>query len=215
MAVALCAYLPSLQRVSAAPASNSEVQPDRAEPHSNNFRDDFSGSELRPEWGVLNEDADRWTLTQDDYLLLVPAEARSNTVEVNRFIYRGSLPDNYDVILKIRGGPGRNVNIVLGIAKDESNAVVIENTGVTETQSRIIFSKIMRGEKSYFYEDIGQIKENEDYYMKISKKMWNTPGFLAAMARRGQKWVCMRSCGSPDYPASALSFEADPRRPRR
>lgn len=59
-----------------------------------NFRDDFAGASLRPEWDVFDQDIKRWELVDDDYLILVIKD------ETNKFCYKYEVPDRYEFILK-------------------------------------------------------------------------------------------------------------------
>jgi hypothetical protein len=207
----LCTYAPPM--VSAAPAASSDVQPDRAEPHSNNFKDNFSGTQLQPKWNVLNEDTDRWTLVQGDYLLLVPTRSHSHTVDVNRFVYRdSSLLPQYDVILKVKGGVGDNVHVMLSIAKDDSNEIVMKYVG----SDRFYFSKIMGGTSSDYQSSHVDIKDDADFYLKISKRDVEYTGLFS---RDGQTWskvglhAFLRLDGLPTFGAFLLG--TSPERPTK
>ncbi len=67
------------------------------------FRDDFTGTTLRPEWRLVNEDPDRWTFIDNDYLLLITTstkQGRKNTLR-----YKEDLPENYAIVLKVVDPP--------------------------------------------------------------------------------------------------------------
>lgn len=51
-----------------------------------NFRDDFAGASLRPEWDVFDQDIKRWELVDDDYLILVSRTRRTTFVTNTKFL---------------------------------------------------------------------------------------------------------------------------------
>jgi hypothetical protein len=59
----------SLLTMLSAASPNSRVSAQA--PETKDFRDDFAGTSLRPEWTIVNNDANRWSLVDNDYLLLV------------------------------------------------------------------------------------------------------------------------------------------------
>jgi len=53
------------------------------------FRDDFTGTSLRPEWTIRGNDPDRWTLVDNEYLLIVMTGTEKGPK--NDFVYPESV----------------------------------------------------------------------------------------------------------------------------
>ncbi len=64
------------------------------------FRDDFTGSSLKPELSFLAEDKDRWTLIDNDYLMIIPRKYDGGTT--NHINYQGNMPESYNFSVSIK-----------------------------------------------------------------------------------------------------------------
>jgi hypothetical protein len=58
------------------------------------FFDDFNGPVLRPEWTIINPDANRWALVNGNLLLVL-------NDDTNKFCYKEAVPQQYDFIVKV------------------------------------------------------------------------------------------------------------------
>lgn len=119
------------------------------------FRDDFTGTSLHPGWYIKNEEASRWALTEGDYLFIITAPFSQNG-PVNRFVYRGELPEDYSVTTKM----DMELNYAdfdswnrayVGIERDDENAVRLQLGGDGE----VVFDKILNGERSRLVHEVG------------------------------------------------------------
>jgi hypothetical protein len=70
--VALCTVL---LRVDTAAQQGSELA----------FRDEFTGTSLRPEWSIIAEDRDRWALIEGDHLIIISSLA-SKEGDINNIL---------------------------------------------------------------------------------------------------------------------------------
>jgi hypothetical protein len=90
-----CAAL-VLSWLSVLPITVSSSSPAAAQAQeTKDFRDDFAGTSLRPEWTIINQDANRWAFVDNDYLLLVLKD------EKNKFCYKRPVPDQYEFLIKV------------------------------------------------------------------------------------------------------------------
>lgn len=132
------------------------------------FRDDFQGKSLRPEWEIMVKDPNRMALIDNEYLLLVSYGPWSGAK--NRMIYKGELPDNYEITLKIEATPELNFQGVdLGITQDGKNFLgtyyYIDNI----SRAQVYFGKKLMGEGSEYKNDT-QLPRGKPLFLKLEKK---------------------------------------------
>jgi len=129
------------------------------------FRDDFTGTTLRPEWQLLNEDADRWTFIDNDYLLFITTstgQGRKNTLR-----YEEDLPENYAIVLKVVHPPASgDQDLQLEVWRDGKNGLVLWWTG----SGAIGFDKHLRGERNRIEADTGRIARDKPLYLRLKKQ---------------------------------------------
>jgi hypothetical protein len=136
-----------------------------------NFRDDFTGTSLRPEWTVQAPDPDRMALTDGDYVMIITNPAGSN-----KLIYEGELPKNYEIAIKLIAELNRNeysVNVAyLGIQRRENNvAVYVQGDG------RVRLSKTLKGEVSTLESE--ELNLPREIYLKLAKRGEEYEGFYS------------------------------------
>jgi hypothetical protein len=136
------------------------------------FRDDFIGKSLNPKWQIIAPDKDRWTLIDNQYLMIVTAKKGMNAMQFN-----GVLPDNYEVILKIQTPPQNDNQIVsLSLSRDDSNNVRIayypevRDLGAhAASRPEVNFSKTLKGVYSPIPKSITKLSQEMPLYLKLSK----------------------------------------------
>lgn len=145
------------------------------------FRDDFTGSDLRPEWAIVGENKDRWTLIDGEYLLIITDHPPSNVL-----IYQGNLPDNYGIVSKITADLlGHNVvshnSVSLGIVENADNWIKLTAAGDTMS-----FTKLLKGDRSDISKEIGAI--SGDFWLQMVKEGVE---FEAMYSFDGSTWTSM------------------------
>jgi hypothetical protein len=150
------------------------------------FRDDFISKELNPRWQIIQPDKDRWTFIDNQYLMIVTAKKGANAMQFN-----STLPDNYEVILKIQTPPQDNNQIVsLSLSRDDSNNVHIdyspEIVDMPHYGSGVKFSKTLKGERSPIHKEIERLSQNTPLYLKLSKLGIEYTGTYST---DGSRWI--------------------------
>jgi hypothetical protein len=148
------------------------------------FRDEFTGTSLRPEWRIDNEDKNRWSLVENEYLLLITSYNKD--LLKNMFSYTGELPQDYQIIVKIRADLQQKIlhpyphNLAqLRIERDGKNSLLLSVTG----QKKAVFSKVLEGEQSSIELDIGEISGN--IYLQLVKQGTE---YTASYSLDGKSW---------------------------
>ena len=149
------------------------------------FRDEFTGTSLRPEWRIDNEDKNRWSLVENEYLLLITSYNKD--LLKNTFSYTGELPQDYQMIVKIRADLQQNSKLYpyphnlaqLRIERDGKNSLLLSVTGL----KKAVFSKVLEGEKSSIDLDIGEISGN--IYLQLVKQETE---YTASYSLDGRSW---------------------------
>ena len=131
------------------------------------FRDDFMGKALSPEWDIGARDKNRMALVDNEYLLLVTYGPGASTK--NRMIYKGDLPENYEIILKIETTPELHFQgISLGILQDDKNYMAnyffINNIKI----AKVYFGKYLKGEWSEYKSN--DLPRGKTLFLKLTKK---------------------------------------------
>lgn len=164
------------------------------------FRDDFVGKSLRPEWEIKAKDSNRMTLVDNEYLLLVTYGPRNSAK--NRMIYRGELPENYEITLKIETTPELAFQgTSLGLAADSKNHLVLSYYINNITIANSYFGKNLIGEWSEYKND-NQIPRGKSLFLKIEKKGIEYTGFFSL---DGASWtkvgthVFLNLKGNPEF----------------
>lgn len=133
------------------------------------FRDDFTGTSLRPEWVVNHEDPDKWALADDDYLLIVTSTWSKETGVINSLDLNKDLPENYDISVKmiatLNNVPYKGFNLMfLDIARDAENWVSLSVLG----NGHVEFNKSYKGEISKLERSVGDTAG--DVFLKVAKR---------------------------------------------
>ena len=134
---------------------------------SANFRDDFMGKTLNPEWDIKAKDSNRMALVDNEYLLLVTYGPSGSAK--NRMIYKGNLPENYEIILKLEATPKLNFQgVSLGIMQDDKNYMAnyfyVNNISI----AKVYFGKNLKGEWSEYKS--GDLPRGKPLFLKLTKK---------------------------------------------
>jgi beta-xylosidase len=129
------------------------------------FRDDFTGTSLRPEWKLLREDSDRWTLYENEYLLIITASSKGGLK--NALEYNAALPKNCEITLKVQSPPIYDEQyVVMNLTQDGKNYLWF---GV-EGDGSMSFSKILRGEESEIRRGVGDLTAEKPIYLRLRKQ---------------------------------------------
>jgi len=117
------------------------------------FRDDFSMQSIKPEWRIVDKDTDRYSLIDNQYLMLVTKKPA-----VNRFIFDTTdLPDNFLAEIKIDDVPiqvGQGFSLLL--VKDKDNYLELSMSVSKKYGSHgrpvwnITFMKKLKGEETQY-----------------------------------------------------------------
>lgn len=158
------------------------------------FRDDFTGTSLKPELSIVAEDKDRWTLVDNDYLLIVPRK-NENTL-TNRFTYKGNVVESYNFSISTKSMPTHAQFVIyVDIFEDEENYLelsfyhkwVTDRFGGNGKYSKHIeFTKNLKGEKSSYYYKDGVLGEMTNLHFSIQKKSVEYVGYFSV---DGGNWI--------------------------
>jgi hypothetical protein len=141
------------------------------------FRDDFMGKALRPEWEVRAKDPNRMALIDNEYLLLVTYGPDSSAK--NRMVYKGDLPESYEITLKIEATPElRYQGVSLGITQDGKNYLVNYYFINNITVARAYFGKNLMGEWSE-YKNNTDLPRGKLLFLKLEKKGIEYTGYYS------------------------------------
>jgi hypothetical protein len=144
------------------------------------FRDDFTGKTLRPEWEILYDDPDRWSLYSGEYFLVVVT--RDGGRVRNELRFKKELPENFELVMKFLSpfprGEGEG-HVRMALIADSKN--LLELVFFTHGKE-IVFSKYLRGDKSVFNERI-LIRKDKPYFLKIVKSGIEYSGYFSLDGR--------------------------------
>ncbi len=136
------------------------------------FRDDFTGTSLRPEWTVLGNDADRWTLIDNEYLLIVMTNTEKGPK--NEFEYDKPLPENCEIEVKFQTPPQQEGQVIrLRLTRDDKNFISLQYEG----KDSITWGKNVRDEWSAVAIKPGNL--SGPLFFKIKKKGVEYTGFYS------------------------------------
>lgn len=130
------------------------------------FRDDFVGKSLRPEWEISAKDPNRMALIDNEYMLLVTYGPSPKNI----MIYKGDLPENYEIILKFQTTPDLRRQIInLGLRENNKNSLWVFYWVGGGGYPKAGFGKRLMGEYSE-YEKSVSISKGKPLFLKLSKK---------------------------------------------
>lgn len=188
------------------------------------FRDDFTGKALRPEWKLVAGDPDRWTLADNEYLLVVSSFAKKEPPNV--FRYNGKRPDDYRIVMKVQTPPKHDGQYIrLRLQRDKDNSLVLGYTpslwnfrtarrlagNVPTNASGAFFGKRLRGQNNYQWAVTGRLDGDKPLYLRITK---DGVEYTAAYSLDGTAWtdvgthVFLNLNGTPDFTAANFSASA-------
>jgi hypothetical protein len=146
------------------------------------FRDDFTGTSLRPEWDLLNEDKDRWALFGGDYFLVVVTNDGERIKNELRF--KKDLPEDFAIVLKfVSPDPHDEWFARLALVQDRENSLGLLFSGYL---GKLQFVKRLRGEKSKFERTI-EVGEADPCFFKIVKRGIEYSGYYSLDGRTWTK----------------------------
>jgi len=151
------------------------------------FRDDFKGKTLHPELEIAKEDSSRWSLTENEYLLLVTHEKIKNSLN-----YMGSLPENYDFTVKFQTTPEierQTIRLSIGNGKDAVQlgyyiANDLRKYG-GKVKRQVFFGKDLGDEWSKYEKDFNTISIGGPLYLSLIKKGIEYTGYYSM---DGEDW---------------------------
>jgi hypothetical protein len=148
------------------------------------FRDDFTGSAVRPEWEVVGEDPDRIALDGEHFLLLTTTESRG-------VCYQGELPKEYSIESKIIAPPQQGTTIGLYLIETQENSVTLELYKNPHRYYGYIvrFAKSLKGKESEYKEDVVFAETEwptEHNLLRIKKSGINYRGYFKIDEKQGQ-----------------------------
>jgi hypothetical protein len=143
-----------------------------------NFRDDFAGASLRPEWRVVDQDINRWAIIDDDYLVLVLKS------EKNKFCYKYDTPDRYEFILKsILTDLGGGDYFYIAIDNEKNDGIKL----LLSARNFLAFKKILQKDVAQTMTHLPASSTDEtEYYLKIQKLGIEYIGYVS---RDGNSWT--------------------------
>ena len=154
---------------------NSDVS---AQVPEKNFRDDFAGASLRPEWRVVDQDINRWAIIDDDYLVLILKNDK------NKFCYKHQTSDRYEFILKpILSDLSVSDSFYVGIDNEKNDGIRLVLLG----RNSLLFKKTLQKDvaQTNFHLPASSADEIE-YYLKIQKLGIEYIGYVS---RDGNSWT--------------------------
>jgi hypothetical protein len=155
--------------------SNSVASPQT--PEIKDFYDDFAGSSLRPEWTIVNQDANRWALVDSEYLLLLANDNK------NKFCYKGAVTDRYEFTVKIvLPRPLNKWDVfVSSIAKDDGEGLELIASTYASASTDWTFAKTVGDaeDKKAKTEFETTTKSSGAYYVRIRKIGVEYTGFIS------------------------------------
>lgn len=128
------------------------------------FRDDFTGTSLRPEWKIKSEDKDRWMLNGDHLLIIT---TKSDKGRPNELVFKKNMPQNYELITKIVTILENKTQVEFKLQKDPKNYLLLSLYRDRYGTTRIVFQKTLKGKDSNYTKGIGSV--SGDFYFKIIK----------------------------------------------
>jgi hypothetical protein len=169
-------------------------------PEAKDFHDDFAGTSLRPEWTIVNQDANRWALVDNDYLLLVLKD------EKNKFCYKRAVPEQYEFLVKVvtqglksqvvpsggvamLGAPGVQLELFyvsIDNAKDEGLKVMTTASIFTNKETFIFGKKVGNDLAALLKEGDTSSEEDMEYYLRIVK---SGIAYTAYISHDGISWT--------------------------
>jgi hypothetical protein len=143
------------------------------------FRDDFTGSSLRPEWVLQNADNDRFSL-EKGYLVIISADKEKGIK--NELVFSQKIPENCEVIVKFNSRLESSVAIRLGLYRDKDNYLSLIRRRLTGLvlggqSNGLIFSKSLRGESSEIWKALEQ--PPKEMYLKITNNSFEYTGYYS------------------------------------
>lgn len=146
------------------------------------FRDDFMGKTLSPEWEISAKDPKRMSLIDNEYLLLVTYGPSAKNI----MVYKGELPENYEITLKIQTTPELSrQSSFLGIEADNKNSLWVFYYINAGGYQKAKFGKNLMGEWSEFAGDIS-IARGKTLFLKLGKKGIEYTGYYSL---DGSSWT--------------------------
>jgi hypothetical protein len=142
------------------------------------FRDEFVGEKLAPEFRLLNPDPDRIAMVDGEYILLVTHKDRKNVVE-----YTGRLPEAYSLTVRFATVPeyqAQGYGLFLTEADNRLSAGLYNYCCLTP---KFYFSKVLSGEESTITVDL---EEPRPVYLKITK---SGVEYVAEYSFDGTTWM--------------------------
>jgi hypothetical protein len=185
------------------------------------FRDDFTGSSVRPEWEIVGEDPDRITLDGEHFLLLTTTESRG-------LCYKGGLPQEYSIESKIISPPQDGTTVGLYLIESQENSVKLEfyQKSIFRRTYTVRFAKSLKGKESEYQEDVSFTEAEwppEKNLLRINKSGIDYRGYFKIEGKAGQvgreqvflnfteKKVCLlarnHQDGVPEVPVKFDYFE--------
>ncbi len=163
------------------------------------FRDDFAGASLRPEWNLTDQDKNRWDLVNDDYLILVLKDDK------NKFCYKYEVPERYEFILKLIVTEELGFGDFFYIGIDNKNSDGIK---IMISPNQWIIKKTLGKDTAQMSRHAARVSDEEaEYYMKIQKKGIEYIGYIS---RDANSWTEVgrysfpRFAGSPCFGDSRI-----------
>ena len=128
------------------------------------FRDDFMGQTLAPEFRVLNPDPNRMAMVDGEYALLLTHQDRKNVVS-----YNGELPSDYEVLIRFASVPEYDHQ---GVALEMGEGDLRISTGLYNGEyagdTGFYFEKFIGEEELQIYLPM-EMAEAKPFYMKLTK----------------------------------------------
>ncbi len=158
------------------------------------FRDDFTGTSLKPELSFLTEDKDRWTLVDNEYLMIVPRKNDASTT--NHVVYNNVLHGDSNFSISAKNIPSHVYFVIyVDIFNDDENYLELSyyhqwDKGQIHDSGNynkyISFTKNLKGEKSSYLYKNGVLGEVENLQLSIQKKGVEYVGYFSV---DGGNWI--------------------------
>jgi hypothetical protein len=140
------------------------------------FEDDFIGKTLHPDWSIQNEDPDRWTLLDDDYMFLISTSGSTNVLRLKH-----DIPSDFEIEARVNGTFAYGQCFYLRLEQDNENYINLIVCGYGD----IRFTKSQGGSETSFSESIG--KGTVSYGLKLRRSGPEITGYYSKGGEGG--WV--------------------------
>lgn len=166
--------------------------------HNQSFRDDFSMQSIKPNWRIVNKDPDRYSLIDNQYLMLVTKKPAVNIFTYDTF----DLPENFLAEIKIDDAPIQiGQGFSLRLSQDANNYINLYmyvggyNQGHAITSWLIVFEKTLKGETTKY----GPVEIKSEHFGPNEKMIIKENSLKLAIRKNEVEYAAFYSIGNSSW----------------